>query len=420
LAFGLTLALSGVALAEDPAQPDKSGDEAQAATAPAHAGMQHFMVRYPKPILHNGKLVLWHGAWRAGGKPIGHPRPGQTAAPASSSDSTTVAKTTGSHVFSILADGADPTATRLAGELAGVMSVDDAQVKAVAGAASRAALAKAVNADSVDFALTPLDELSDAAPSGGDWRRRAPYVARLQNEEIELIAPRSIANIGQLAGRKVNVGAADSTAAASAAVIFSHLNIAAAWTNYPLADALQRLRDGKIDAVLVVGGKNSDSLANFGDDGRFHLAAIPYAPALRAYYAPERATAKDWPKLIAADEKVDTLSTPIALVAIDGASPERAERLAPAASRFLANFDQLLDGSKDAGWRDVNLAARIDQLPRFGAAQAWLDQSKGGASADLDAFRAMAQAADAASGGPSSADSDKLYQSLRRLGGAAQ
>jgi hypothetical protein len=223
-----------------------------------------------------------------------------------------------------------------------------------------------------------------------------------------------------LAGRKVNVGAADSTAAASAAVIFSHLNIAAAWTNYPLADALQRLRDGKIDAVLVVGGKNSDSLANFGDDGRFHLAAIPYAPALRAYYAPERATAKDWPKLIAADEKVDTLSTPIALVAIDGASPERAERLAPAASRFLANFDQLLDGSKDAGWRDVNLAARIDQLPRFGAAQAWLDQSKGGASADLDAFRAMAQAADAASGGPSSADSDKLYQSLRRLGGAAQ
>jgi TRAP-type uncharacterized transport system substrate-binding protein len=414
LAFGLAVALSGGALAQDAAQPDKSGDEPQAASP--HGGGYRAMVRYPKPVMHNGKLVLWHGVWRSGGRSgFGHPRPGEdrTQAPADANVASAP------HALSILADSSDPTATKLAGELAGVMNGDDASVKVVIGAASRGAMAKAIAGDSFDFALAPLDALVDA-PSGADWRSKAPYVARLQNEEIELVVPRSIGNISQLAGRKVNVSAADSVTAATAALIFSRINVAATWTNYPLGDALQRLKDGKIDAVFMVGGRDSELLANFGDDGRFHLATIPYAPLLRDYYAPARATAKDWPKLIGADEKVDTLSAPIALVAIDGANPARVDRLSPAASRFLANFDQLLDDSKDAAWRDVNLAARIDQLPRFGAAQAWLDQNKGETNADVDAFRTMAQAASAANGGPSSDDSDKLYQSLMRLGGAAQ
>jgi TRAP-type uncharacterized transport system substrate-binding protein len=415
LALGLVLALSLPAFAEDAAQPDTSSADAQT-TVQARPGMHRFMVRYARPVMHNGKLVLWHGAWRNGAV---HPRPMRAAA---TDDAATpdASKTAGAHSFSILADSSDPTATRLANELAGVMSGDDTQIKVLGAPASRAAIAKAVGADSADFALVTLDGLIDPAQSSVDWRRKAPFVARLQNEEIEVIAPRAIANINQLSGRKVNVGAADSAAAGTAGLIFSHLGVPANWTTYPLDDALQRLKDGKIDAVVVVGGKNSESLSKFGDDGRFHLVSIPYSPALRPYYAPARATKSDWPNLVAADEKVETLSTPIALVAIDGAVAERADRLAPAANKFLASFDQLLDDSKDQGWRDVNLAARIDQLPRFGAAQAWLDQNKGEASADLEAFRAAAQAADAANGGPSGADSDKLYQSLTRLGGAAQ
>lgn len=407
LALGFVLALTAPVFAEDALQPDRAGEEPQHATT--HGASPHGMVRYPKPVMHNGRLVLWHGVWR------GHPRPGRAAATAPDA----AAKPAAPHALSILADSGDPTALRLANELAGVMSGDESEVKTLAGATSRGAVVKAIGADSADFALVTLDALADPR-QGADWRRRAPYVARLDNEEIELVAPRSVADIRQLAGRKVNVGAADSTAAASAALIFSRLNVAATWTNYPLREALQRLKDGKIDAVLMVGGKNSELLANFGDDGRFHLAAIPYAPSLRAYYAPERATAEEWPKLVAAGEKVDTLAAPVALVAIDGADPERAQRLAPAAGRFLVNFDQLLDDSKDSSWRDVNLTARIDQAPRFAPAQTWLDQNKGESSADLDAFRAMAQAASTANGGPTGADSDRLYQSLMRLSGAGR
>jgi TRAP-type uncharacterized transport system substrate-binding protein len=381
------------------------------------------MVRYPKPVMHNGHLVLWHGVWRGSGR--AHPRPGQTvaqpeqsAAPAPVQEAAPAAKPSAPRQMTILADSGDPTALRLAGELAGVMNGDDAQFKTFTGATSRAVMAKAVASDAADFALVPLDQFVEPG-QGADWRQRAPYIARLHNEEIELVTSRAIADIRQLAGRKVNVGAADSAAAASAALIFSRLNVAATWTNFTLREALQRLKDGRIDAVLTIGGRNSELLTAFGDDGRFHFAAIPYAPTLGAAYAPARASAKDWPKLIGADEKVDTLSVPLALVAVDGGDPERAQRMAPAADRFLTNFEQLLDESKDPGWREVNLAAQLDQTPRFAAAQSWLDQNKGAASADLDAFRAAAQAVDA-NGGPNGADSDRLYQSLIRLSGAGQ
>lgn len=416
--IALAFILITPAFAED-AQPDRAGEEPQT----SHHGGARTMVRYPKPIMHNGHLVLWHGVWRGG---RAHPRPGQTVAqPAESGASAPVqeaapaAKPTAPRQMTILADSGDPTALRLAGELAGVMNGDDAQIKTFAGATSRAVMAKAVVSDAADFALVPVDQFVEPGQQGADWRQRAPYIARLHNEEIELVTSRAIADIRQLAGRKVNVGAADSAAATSAALIFSRLNVAATWTNFTLREALQRLKDGRIDAVLMIGGRNSELLTAFGDDGHFHLATIPYAPALGPVYAPARASAKDWPKLVGADEKVETLSVPLALVAVDGGDPERAQRLAPAADRFLANFEQLLDESKDPGWREVNLAAQLDQTPRFAAAQTWLDQKKGAASADLDAFRATAQAVDA-NGGPSGADSDRLYQGLIRLSGAGQ
>jgi TRAP-type uncharacterized transport system substrate-binding protein len=379
------------------------------------------MVRYPKPIMHNGHLVLWHGVWRAGGR--AHPRPGQKAAQSADAsapiqEDAPAAKSPVQRQLTVLADSGDPTALRLANELAGVMNGDDTQVKTFAGATSRSVIAKAVGADAADFALVPLDALTDPL-QGADWRQRAPYIARLHNEDVELVTPRAITDIRQLAGRKVNVGAADSAAAASAALIFSRFNVAPTWTNFTLREALQRLKDGRVDAVFMVGGRNSELLAAFGDEGRFHLAAIPYAPTLGAAYAPARETAKDWPKLIGADEKVDTLSVPLALIALDGADSERAQRMAPATSRFLGNFGQLLDESKDPSWREVNLAAQLAQTPRFAAAQAWLDQNKSEPSADLDAFRATAQAVDA-KGGPSGADSDRLYQNLIRLSGAGQ
>ena len=372
------------------------------------------MVRYDRPVFHNGHLVLWHGAWRGGG---GAPMAG-AARPASTGASAAAAAAK-SRDFVILADSADASSLRMATEFADAVQSEGLHVKAVAGKTSPAALDKAVSGDSADLAIVSADVLADKAAAG--WRERAPYVVRLANEPIALVAPRAVTEIGQLAGRKVNVEAPDSATAASAAIVFSGLNIAPTTTNEHLPDALAHLAAGQIDAVFVVGGNDSKALADFGKDGRFHVVAIPYAPALAPIYCPMRLTTQDQPNLIGGDEKIDTIGVPTVLVAVDAApNSPRADRIAPLANLFFDQFDQRLGASSNANWKGVNLAAQIAGWPRFGASQAWLEQNKGAPNAALDTFRNMAQTAAAASEGPTGADSDRLYQSLMQASGAAQ
>ena len=378
------------------------------------------MVRYDRPVFHNGHRVLWHGAWRNGG------RGGEPVRPRLARSEPAV-PVPPARDLAVLVDTADASATRMAAEFAQAMQSDGLHIRPIAGKTSIAGLDKAVSADAVDLAIVPMDALGNPGADGADkiagWRNRAPYLARLANEPIALIAPRAIADIRQLAGRKVNVGAADGATAASAAIVFSRLSIAPTMTNEALPDALSRLAHGEIDAIFLVGAGSGDSraLAEFGKDGRFHIVAIPYAPALQALYCPMRLTARDEANLIGGDDKVDTIGVPTALLAIDAtADSPRAERLAPLIDRLFAQFDQSVGALHGSHWSDVNLAARIAGWPRFGASQAWLDQNRGAADPALETFRGGAEAAASASEGPNGADSDKLYESLMKLSGAAQ
>lgn len=389
---------------------------APAATEKAQAPRRTGMVRYQRPVFHNGHRVLWHGAWRdaaRGREAVAKPGPAKSdsaASPASAGD------------FVILSDGADASATRMAAELAQAMENSGLHVRAVAGKASIATLDKATSGEPADLAIVPIDALANGpATKDADWRARTPYLARLANEPVAVIAPRSIADIHQLAGRKVNVAAADGATAATAAIVFSRLNIAPKATNEALPDALSHLAHGDIDAVFTVGASDSKALADFGKDGRFHVLPIPYVPALQVVYSPMRLTAREEANLIGSNDKVDTIGVPTALVAVDAApNSPRAGKLAPLTDRLFAQFDQTLGALPDSHWREVNLAAKIGGLPRFGATQVWLDQNQGTPDAALATFRAAADTVGGASEGPGGADSDKLYDKFMKLSGAAQ
>jgi len=401
------------AVQQAPAQPDAAPAKAAPVATPKPKGMLLYkkpkgMVLYNKPAFHNGHLVFWHGPWRGGAASVA---PTPNAKPQD---------------FLILVDSADASAMRMAAEFASTMQSGGLNVGTVPGETSAAALDKAISGDTADLAIVPMDGLIESGKGqtdkgAADWRERAPYIAQLSREPIALIAGRAVTDIRQLAGRKVNVEMPGSATAASAAIVFSRLNIAPDMTHEPLPEALARLARGEIDAIFVVGGDDSRALADFGKDGRFHLVAIPYAAPLQALYCPMRLTASDQPSLIGVDEKIDTIGVAIALVAIDAApdSP-RADRIAPLANLLFEKFDQTLGASDNSNWKEVNLAAQITGWPRLGATQVWLEQNKGAPNAALETFRNMAQSAAAASEGPSGADADRLYESLMQWSGAAQ
>ena len=383
------------------------------------------MVAYDHPVYRNGHRILWHGGWRAGGAKSSTPtreraRVAAATAPAATSPSAPVAAAP-NHEFTILADNEDSCASRMAGELVAALKSAGLKARYVIGQTSPGGLARAISGNSADLAIAPMDALaSDDEGGGPEWKERAPYVARLANETIEIIAAKSVADLSQLNGRKVSYGPIDSAGGASAEALFSRLGVAPKPIREPLPGSLSDLAAGRIDAVFVAGAGDSKAIADFGKDGRFHLISVPWSPALRGAYSPARLTALDRPNLIGANEKVDVVAAPTALIAIN-APPEssRAAQLTPAVKAFFEKFEALLAPNAEASWRQVNLAATAN-WPRLTAAQEWITDNKGNVDASFEKYRSIAHSVASASQGPGSAEADRLYQSLMQWRGAGQ
>jgi len=415
-----TAPASGAAPTADasPATPPSDAAPAGAATPALPPGM----VRYDHPVFQNGRLVLWHGAWR---DRLGSKAREQNAKAPSVKDQPQSAavgapQKPSANSFALLADPSDACATRLAGEFVAAMQSGGAAGRIVAGGVSPAALGAAVEGDRADLAIAPIDALVANPQASAAWRERAPFIAKLSGEPIEIVAARDVADIRQLAGREVGFGIADSAEATSAAALFSALGVAPRPAYEPLADALNDLAAGRLAAVVAVDGRCAPALAQFGGDRRFHELAVGWTPAMRSIYTPARLTAADRPNLIEAAERIDVVAAPRALIALDAApgSP-RAQAAAALTKIFFAGFDQLLAADKDGAWRDVNLAAEAP-WPRLRAAQEWIDAARPPSNPSLQVFRAAARGAASADGGPAAQDSDRLYDSLMQWRGAGQ
>ena len=382
------------------------------------------MVPYDHPVYHNGVRVLWHGAWRGGHGKVAlrteRPAPAPAAATAAQTPQAPAPKE-----FSILADPGDVRASRMAKEFAAVLSASDAPGHAIVGPTSPDGLAKVLKTDLADFAIVSLDSLVSSAKGDPEWMKRVPYVARLAPETLEVIAPKDIKSINGLQGKLVSFGELNSATSTSGRMLFSRLGVTANQTNAPLPEALDALAAGKVDAVVVLGAEGTPALDGFGGDGRFHIVPIPWSATLEPVYAPAHVTAAERASLVAATTPVETVSEPMAIVALDAppGSP-RADALGRLARAFFDNYDGLLDGERDAHWRDVNLAADAtwpgEPWPRLLAAQSWLDAKKASADASLDAFRASAKSAAGSPTWPSASDSDRLYDGLTRWRGLMQ
>ena len=393
-----------------------------ASSVGAHAGA---LVRYDHPVYHNGKRVLWHGVWRGGaGRHFyarsAPPAKAETASPAGAAAAagTAVAATAALKPFSILADPGDLVASHMARDVVQVVSDQGAQGRAIVGSTAPTGVLKVMRADMADFAIVTLDSLEVSVKYQPDWGKRVPLVAPLAPETVEIVASKDVKSLSDLNGKSVSFGDPDGTTGITAKLLFQRLGVTVDPIYEPLTDALAALAAGKRDAVVALGGREAHALDGFGDNGRFHLVAIPWSPQLEQTYAPARVAASDRPNLVRANDSVETVAEPMALVALDApAGTPRAEALGRVARIFFDNYDSILADGRDQRWRDVNLAAGLTvanaEWPRLAAAQGWIDDHKTSNDASLDAFRAAAKTAEA-DGGPKPDDSDRLYDSLTR------
>jgi TRAP-type uncharacterized transport system substrate-binding protein len=370
--------------------------------------------------------MLWHGAWRGkSGHETARVAPARVAIapkPEPQSEAPTVKPAPQSQIskpFSIIADPGDLTASQMARDFAAALSGKGAPGKAIVGSTSPNGLEKVARTDMADFAVVTLDSLAVGVKSDSDLPKRTPLVVRLAPETLEVIAPRDVKSIGDLQGKPVSFGDPDSATATSARLLFSRLGIEVNGVYEPLQEALEALLAGKRSAVVVLGGKDSHAVSDFGGDGGYHLVPVPWSAGLESVYAPARIVSADLPNLVPANDTIETVAEPLALVAIDApAGSPRADAAGRVARAFFEGYDAFLSDDRAAQWRDVNLAAdpSLPNLPwpQLAPAQAWLEEHKTTADASLDAFRAAAKSAADASGGPKAEDSDRLYDDLTR------
>ena len=346
------------------------------------------MIPYDHPVFKNGRRVLWHGPSHGGGAPA-----------AKGVDS---AATTGGGIF-IIADASDPAERRLAKDVAEALGGAHIKAEITQGSVTTAGLGKAIAEGKSDFAVVALAPLL-ADDDTVALRVKAPIIARLGAETIDIVAGKAVASFAALDGAKVDVGPENSPQAATLALLFDRLGVHPHLLHHPLETALQMLQSGKLDAVAAMGVPTPSSLSDFGVKGDFHEISVAWSPALRGLFTPATRADRERPHLIAVGATVLTVGAPVALVGLadTGASDDAAKALYDGVASQKAPWD-------GAPWTSVNFACRAPNWPRSKALDDWLAAHVGPPDAALMAFQKDAEAA--------AGDPDKLYASLLRLRG---
>jgi TRAP transporter TAXI family solute receptor len=294
------------------------------------------------------------------------------------------------------------------------------RVLPIVGRGSVQSVADILFLQGVDLGVVRADTLDYLERKGfaHDIKKQFTYVTKLYNEEMQVIAPLAIRNLRDLDGKRVSVDLPDGGTFVTALTTFERLGLNASNFRYiEQRIAMEKLKKGEIDAVIVVGGKPYKSVSNFVNDGRFHLVSVDYERPLQGDYLPATLTSKDYPNLIADGDKVDTIAVPAVLAAYNWApNTDRYRKLSLFVDAFFAKFPSFQRPPFHPKWTEVSLSAPLAGWQRFPYAKQWLETHAMEGSAESttrDRFDDFMSKSAAAKGVQSDADREALFKQFQ-------
>src|ERR1700685_4555219 len=174
------------------------------------------------------------------------------------------------------------------------------RVLPIVGRGSVQSVADILFLQGVDLGIVRADTLDYLERKGfaKDIKKQFTYVTKLYNEEMHVIASRSVHNLKELNGKTISVDLPNGGTFVTALTVFERLGLKPNVVYIEQRIAMEKLKKGEIDAVIVVGGKPYKSVSSFKDD-RFPLVTVDYAKPLQGDYLPATLSATDYPNLIA-------------------------------------------------------------------------------------------------------------------------
>ncbi len=267
------------------------------------------------------------------------------------------------------------------------------RVLPIVGRGSVQSVADILFLQGVDLGIVRSDTLDYLEKKGfaKDIKKQFTYVTKLYNEELHVIASKSIRNLKELDGKTVSVDLPNGGTFVTSLTVFERLGIRPNVVYIEQRIALEKMRAGQLDAVIVCGGKPYKSVSSFKDD-QFHLVTVDYDKPLQNDYLPATLSSKDYPNLIAEGEKVDTIAVPAVLAAYNWApNTERYRKLANFVDAFFTKFPTFQHPPFHPKWKEVSLSAPLAGWSRLPAAQQWLDKNNLQPMAARDRFDSFLQ-----------------------------
>jgi TRAP transporter TAXI family solute receptor len=292
------------------------------------------------------------------------------------------------------------TYVQFGADLASVLdNGNDLRVLPIIGRGSVQSVADILFLQGVDLGIVRADTLDYLEKKGfaKGLKKQFVYVTKLYNEEMHVIASKSIRSLSDLDGKVVSVDLPNGGTFVTSLIVFERLGIKPNIVYVEQRIAMEKLRTGEIDAVIAVQGKPSKAISQFNDN-RFHLVPVDYAKPLQNDYLPATLSAAEYPNLIAAGETVDTIAVPAVLAAYNwGPGTDRARKLSLFVDAFFTKFPTFQNPPFHPKWKEVSLSAPLPGWQRAPAAQQWLNShaiaTAGQTFAAPRATRAMVRAA---------------------------
>jgi hypothetical protein len=161
----------------------------------------------------------------------------------------------------------------------------DLQVMATKGSLENLEL---LGSGKVDLAIVQLDALrfiSDVIKKdlGLDLFDKIKVVLNLYPEEIHILTnKKDIQTFYNLEGKRVSVGPPGGGTAVTAAVLFNVYDIKATVSEEPFEEAVKKMEQGSLDAVIFVGGAPVPFIGKL--TGKFSFVRLPSNPVLEQIY----------------------------------------------------------------------------------------------------------------------------------------
>ena len=262
---------------------------------------------------------------------------------------------------------------------------DQLRVLPIIGRGSVQGVADILFLKGVDLGIVRSDTLDYLEKKGyaSNIKKQFTYITKLYNEEMHVLAPKSINSLAELEGKTVAVDLPNGGTFVTSIIVFERLGIHPNFAYIEQRLAYEKLKKGEIDAMIWVQGKPSKFTTTIKDDN-FHFLPVDYAKPLQADYLPAQLTSEDYPNVIAKGERIDTIAVPAVLAAYNWApNTERYRRLARFVDAFFNKIGALQQPPFHPKWKEVALNAPLSGWARFKPAQEWLDRNSSAmASAD--------------------------------------